>query len=110
MKYKVFFHFGDDLTIKTRASRGYVSLDDSGLRVDGPSGRTIPACDIQHAELFRLHGLGRVVQVEFRGGRLFVSVIRFMIGQFASINFLKTGSLYKQIAAIAESNRNVGGG
>jgi hypothetical protein len=101
MKYKVFFYFGDELTIKTKVSRGYAWLDDSGLHIEGPGGIDIPSGDLQHAELFRLHGLGRVIQIEYRHGRLFLSVIRFMIGQFATINFLKTGAFQKQLAALA---------
>ncbi len=53
-------------------------------------------------ELFRLHGLGRVVRLDYRGGRVFLGVVRLMIGQFAFINFVKTGALHKELGAIAK--------
>jgi hypothetical protein len=48
------------------------------LKVKG--GFTIPSGDIQEAELFRLHGLGCVMRVDYRGGRVFLSVVRLMVG------------------------------
>jgi len=55
-------------------------------------------------ELFRFHGLGRVIRVEHRLGRLYLSVVRVMIGQFAIINFFKTGALHKALSVIAKRN------
>jgi hypothetical protein len=81
--------------------KGYARLDDSGLRIEGPGGFDIPLGELQEAELFRLHGLGRVIRIEHRQGRLFLAVTRLMIGQFAIIDFFKTGALHKDLAAIA---------
>ena len=105
-KYKVFFHRGDELTIKTRARKGHAWLDEDALRIEGSEEFAIPLTDIYHAEIFRLHGLGRVIQIEHRGGRLFLSVVRFMIGQFAMIDFLTTGALQRQLGLIAQTNRS----
>jgi hypothetical protein len=101
MKYKVFFHRGNELTLKTRVMRGYARLDDSGLHIEGPDGFVVPLGELQEAELFRLHGLGRVIRLEHRQGRLYLAVTRLMIGQFALINFFKTGALHRELAAIA---------
>jgi hypothetical protein len=98
-EYKVFFHVGDELGIKTRVEKGTASLNETTLSVDGPGGLSLPMSSIQHVNLFRLHGLGRVIQIDHAGGRLFVSVVRFMIGQFASINFFKTGDLNERLIA-----------
>lgn len=111
MKYKVFFHQGDELGLKTKVARGEAWLDDAGLHVSGPREILIPNVDLLSAEMFRLHGLGRVIRVEHRQGRLFLSVVRFMIGQFASINFFRTGKLHKDLvsatgAAQAPSGRS----
>jgi hypothetical protein len=92
MKYKIFFR--DELTIKTRVMKGHARLDDSGLHIEGPGGLDIPLRDLRQTELFRLHGFGRVIRIEHRQGRLFLAVIRLMIGQFAYINFFKTGALH----------------
>jgi hypothetical protein len=102
MKYRVFFHCGNELSVKTRVGKGSAWLDDAGLHVEGQNGFVIPLGDILDAELLRLHGLGRVIRIEYRGGRLFLSVVRLMIGQFAFINFFRTGALHKQIAAVAK--------
>lgn len=103
--YKVFFHHGDELTARTRALKGSASIDESGLHIAGPSGvTTIPNVDMLKADLFRLHGVGRVIQLDYKGGRVFMSVIRFMVGQFALINFFRTGELQRRLAAIVKPN------
>ncbi len=103
-KYKIFFHHGEELGIKTRVAKGEAWIDDAGLNIKGPLGDTIIASsDVLEVELFRLHGLGRVIRVEHRGGRLFLSVVRFMIGQFALINFVQTGVLQGALADLAKS-------
>jgi hypothetical protein len=100
MKYKVFYYSGNELTLKTTVLKGYAKLDDSGLHVEGLKDFVIPINELQTAKLFRLHGLGRVIQIDHISGRLFISVVRLMIGQFALINFFKTGRLYKQLSTL----------
>ena len=104
MRYKVFFHQGDELSLKTRVSRGEAWIDESGLHVKGASEVVIPSGNLRSAELFRLHGLGRVIRVEHNQGRLFLSVVRLMIGQFAIINFFKSGTLHEELTKIANTN------
>ena len=104
MKYKVFFHQGDELSLKTRVDRGEAWLDDADLHVKGCAEFTIPRNQLLAVELFRLHGLGRVIRIEHTHGRLFLSAVRLMIGQFAFINFFKTGTLYKALLAITTQN------
>ena len=104
MKYKVFFHRGAELGFKTRVQKGQAWLDSSGLHIEGPDGFTIPNDDILEAEMFRLYGLGRVIRLDYRGGRVFLSVVRLMIGQFAFINYFKTGTLHMQLAAIIKAS------
>jgi len=101
--YKVFFHVGEELGLKTRVEKGNAALDESSLRVDGPTGLVVPLKDITAVKLFRLHGLGRVVQIDHRHGRLYLTVVRFMIGQFATINFAKTGKLHALLAATTDN-------
>src|SRR5258705_13301433 len=100
IRYKVFFHRGTELGLKTKVEKGQARLDDAGLHIDSLNGFTIPSSDLLEAELFRFHGLGRVIRLEYRGGRVFLAVVRLMIGQFAFINFFKTGALQKQLAAV----------
>jgi hypothetical protein len=104
-RYKVFFHFGQDLGLKTHASKGKAWIDASGLNIQGSTGSTaIPIADIREVEMFRLYGASRVIRVDYQGGRVFFAVVRFMIGQFASVNFFKTGKLHKMLADLASSN------
>ncbi len=95
--YKVFYHAGEELGIKTRVHKGHAYFDESGLHVRGPESIDLSFGDIHEVTLFRLHGLGRVVKIDHASGRLFVSVVRLMIGQFAFINFFKTGEVYERL-------------
>jgi hypothetical protein len=106
VRYSVFFHQGDELGLKTRVDKGRAWIDEAGLHISGPAEILIPRNDLLSAELFRLYGLGRVIRVEHRQGRLYVSAIRFMIGQFGVINFFKTGKLLKEIVAISGNPSN----
>ena len=99
MTYKVFFHAGEEFGLKTRVEKGMATLDESVLHLEGPNGISIPLPKISSVKLFRLHGLGRVIQIDHSSGRVFVSCVRFMIGQFASINFFKTGDLNNRLVA-----------
>ena len=104
-KYRVFFYQGDELGIKTRVSKGEAWIDDVGLHINGPSGTkvTLPKADVQKVEMFRLYGLARVIRIDHRGVRLFLAVVRFMIGQFASVNFFRTGRLQKALSDLLPS-------
>jgi len=96
--YKVFFHNGPDIGVKTHVLRGTASIDASGLHIRGPEGNSfIPSADIKDVGLFRLHGTARVIRIDHQGGRLYLAVVRFMIGQFASVNFFKTGQLLREL-------------
>ena len=98
-RYKIFFYAGHELNLKARASKGEAWIEDLGLNIKELGGSTtlIPRTAIQEVDMFRLHGLGRVIQVDHREGRLFLAVIRLMVGQFALINFFRTGKLYKAL-------------
>jgi hypothetical protein len=79
-------------------------IDQSGLHVKGASEVVIPSNNLRSAELFRLHGLGRVSASSITMDELLLAVVRLMIRQFAFINFFKTGQLQKELAAIASLN------
>jgi hypothetical protein len=102
-KYKVFFHFGEELTVKTKVAKGQVWIDEKGLHLTSNT-ETFTISEISTVELFRLHGTMRVIRVDFSKGRLFLSVVRFMIGQFAFVNFLKTGNLKDRIAELIQQH------
>jgi hypothetical protein len=102
-KYKVAFHCGSELTLKTKVEKGEAWVDGDGLHIESPAAQlVIPIADLVSSDLFRLHGLGRVIRLETRTGRIFLTVVRLMIGQFAFINFLKTGSLHKRLSHLGK--------
>lgn len=100
--YKVFFHSGEELGLKTRVEKGKATLDESALHLEGLNGFSLPLSEIRAVELFRLHGTMRVLKIDHSRGRLYLAVTRFMIGQFASVNFFKTGELYNRLVATTQ--------
>ena len=101
--YRVFYHRGQEIGLKTHVLKGTAWIDSSGLHIKGPDGTSfVPTADIKEVELFRLHGSMRVIRVDYREGRLFLSAIRVMIGQFALVNFFKTGALHKTLTGLAK--------
>ncbi len=97
-EYKVFFHQGPDLGLKTHILRGTAWIDGSALKIKQKQALPdISITDLQTVKLFRLHGMARVIRIDHLHGTCFLAVVRFMIGQFASVNFFKTGELYKQL-------------
>lgn len=104
-KYKVFFHDGQEIGLKTSVLKGKAWIDEFGLKIEGRAGiRVIPATNIKEVEMFRLHGMARVIRVDHTEGRLFLAVVRFMIGQFASVNFFKTGELHTSLKSLTIPN------
>jgi hypothetical protein len=102
-RYRIFFHHGDELGLKTRVSKGKAWIDNTGLTIKGKNGTTsIPRANFQKVEMFRLHGLGRVIRVDHSGGRLFMAVVRLMIGQFVLINFFQTGKLQRTLSSLLD--------
>jgi hypothetical protein len=103
-KYKIMFHAGSDLNLKTRGFKGEAWIDQSGLNIQGPMGEIfVKRQDIQRTELLRVHGLGRVIRIEKRSGNLLVSVDRLKAGPFALINFLRTGRLHRELIGLVSN-------
>ncbi len=102
--YRVFFHSGEELGLKTRVEKGKATLGESALHLANPNGFSLPLSEIRSLEMFRLHGTMRVIKIDHLRGRLYVAVTRFMIGQFASVNFSKTGELYNRLSATTHTH------
>jgi len=93
-RYKVMFHEGPDVGIKTKMSTGWLTIADGEIKISGPEPLSRSLASVRSVGLFRLHGLGRMVRITHDNGTLFVTVVRFCIaGQFASVDFFKTGKL-----------------
>jgi len=101
MTYKIIYHCGDEITLKTKIKNGRLRLSDTQIDIKGPDRVIIPYGQINGAELFRLHGLGRMLRITHAEGILFVSVVRFsLFNVFAMINFSKTGRLHSELSAL----------
>jgi hypothetical protein len=91
-RYKIMFHVGSELNLRTRGFQGEAWIDQTGLNIQGPMGEVfVKRQDIQKTELCRLHGLGRVIRIENRTGTVCLSVG----------NFLGTGKLHRQLSSLA---------
>ena len=101
MSYHIFFHHGAELGLQTQVQKGRLDLNDHSL-VFRSSGdiTSISINTIRSVGMFRLHGLSRVIRLDHDAGSTFLAVTRLMIGQFAFVNFFKTGALFRQIQAM----------
>lgn len=99
MRYKIVYHVGPELTVKTKVASGTLTFQDDALRISGPSEPAIPFAEIRHAEMFRLHGLGRMIKMVCDERTIFLTAVRFNLGgYFVLINAFRTGQVYEQIA------------
>jgi hypothetical protein len=97
-KYRVLYHVGDSVSVRTKALEGRLALTQDVLKITGPSPVELPVRELRSAELFRLHGLGRCIRISHDSGTLYVSVIRFLLfGYFGVINFFGTGDLARRL-------------
>jgi hypothetical protein len=96
--YKIIHHVGPELNIKTRVSSGILVLQDDAICISGSSPLNIPFSDVTDVEMFRLHGLGRMLKLICKERTVFLTVVRINIfGYFIIINFFKAGELYESI-------------
>jgi hypothetical protein len=104
VRYKVFFHQGQELGLKTRVQKGHAWVEDDGLHLAAADGSVllVPKASLLSSELFRLHRTCTVIRVDYEGGRLFLSVIRFLIGgQLMLVNYYRTVELHRILASMA---------
>lgn len=97
-RYKIVFHIGSSIGLKTHADKGTIDLDQHQLVVSGKfSQASIALSAISSANLIKLGGIGTMIKVESEDETVFLSVIRFMIGQFAMTNYFATRRLHKAL-------------
>lgn len=107
MSYRIFHHHGPELGLETQVAKGVLDIEENDISIkSGGNSYHIPFHDIDDVQLVRLHKIGRVIRLKHSGGTHFVSVIRFMIGQFALINFFATGRVFDQIQSAVNGNNN----
>lgn len=100
MNYKIIYYQGDSIDSSTEVKSGSCILTDTELQIVGDESISVEFASLIGIDLVRLHGLGRVIRMRHEDGIIFLSVIRFklfrlpLIGQFATINFFRTGQLF----------------
>jgi hypothetical protein len=101
MSYKIIYHCGNEINLKTRTKSGRLNLESDSLIISGKESISIPVECIVEVEMFRLQGLGRMLKVVHSEGTIFLTVVRFcLFDLFAMVNFLKTGKLHRELETI----------
>jgi hypothetical protein len=107
MSYKVLYHQGEEVGVKTRGKVGHLTFESGRLLIRGEPQVSIPIEALHSVELLRMHGTGRMLKITSAGETLFVSVIRFsLFGLFAVVNYFATGRLQKELEAAIREQRS----
>jgi len=107
MSYRIFYYHGPELRLATKVEKGILDFDDRAITIkSGGNSFHVAFHDVEHVELIRLHKIGRVIRIKHSSGTHFVSIIRFMVGQFALINFLATGRVFNRIQSAVNSKHS----
>jgi hypothetical protein len=98
MRYKVIYYVGTELTIKTKVSSGSLTFQDEMVSISDSEPLTIPYSEMVSVEMFRLHGLGRMIKLVCKERTIFLTVVRInLFGYFVFINFFRAGELYESL-------------
>jgi hypothetical protein len=98
MRYKVIYHVGTELALKTRVSSGSLTFQDEAASISGSVPLTVPFSEMVGVEMFRLHGLGRMIKLVCKERTIFLTVVRInLCGCFVIINFFRAGELYESL-------------
>lgn len=107
MSHRIFYHHGPEIGLATKVAKGVLDIDNKAIAIkSGGKSYHIAFHDVEDVELIRLHKIGRVIRLRHTNGTHFVSVVRFMVGQFALINFLATGRVFKRIQSAVNSKHH----
>jgi hypothetical protein len=100
MRYKVIYHVGTDLDLKTKADSGILTLHGESLTIQGGPPVEMSCASLLNVEQLRMAGLGRILKLVSVDQTVFVTVVRFsLFGYFALVNYFRTGELYSRLKA-----------
>lgn len=98
MSYKVIYHIGNDLNLKTKVNSGTLTFDSEHVHISGSNPLVIAYLSFRNVEMLRLHGLGRIIKLTCSDITVFTSVVRLnLFGYFVIINYFKSGTLCEQL-------------
>jgi hypothetical protein len=97
--YKVIYHIGESINLKTKVLSGHIYVEKDNVVLYSKKEKTSSKLDnISAVSLFMLNGFGSMLKLEQNGRTLWISVVRFCIGeQFALVNAVGTRKLMKEI-------------
>jgi hypothetical protein len=97
-RYKVIYHVGPEFTIKTKVNSGILTVQEEGVSISGPSDVTVPFSSVTNLEMFRLHGLARIIKMVCKDRTIFLTVVRLnLFGYFVIVNVFRAGELYEAL-------------
>jgi hypothetical protein len=100
MKYRIIYHIGKEIDVKTKVESGTLTWQEQSLFISGASSFEVPFSSFISVDMFRMHGLGRMIKLVCSDRTIFLTVVRFNIaGYFAVINFFKAGELHEKLKA-----------
>ena len=101
-KFRVIYHSGDEIDIRTKVSSGFVVFDNDEIKLISKTGSNIANFTVAfRVSLFMMNGLGSMLKIELDNATVFLSVVRFCIaGQFAVVNAIGTRKLKTLLESI----------
>lgn len=101
MKYKIFYHFGDELSIKTKVKTGSLLISENNIFLTENNSNIKELDNIVDVELTTIPGSGHCIKICCQDYNLFVSVIRFSLFEsFVLVNYRKTMEVYKKLKSV----------
>ena len=65
MNYKIIYHIGEEITLKTKVDSGKLLIESDSISILGKSNLNIPFSNISKIDMFWMHGLGRMLKLNF---------------------------------------------
>jgi hypothetical protein len=98
-RYKIGYHEGDDLNLKTVMRAGILTIENSGIRIHGDTDLQIPFSAVEGLKIGPYTGIRRLFRLTFEGRKVSFAVVRFMIGgQFLQGDYFKARRLESKLA------------
>lgn len=98
MKFKVIYHVGKKIQNDTKLMSGKLSINQEKINISGAAPLEVELSTCKTIELFRLHGIGNMIEISCPEKRIFVTIPRLYIaGLFIKIHTIKTAKLYKKL-------------
>lgn len=96
--YKIIYHLGVELNLKIKALPGKLTIKNNAVCIVGKTEFEIPLSSIQKADIYHMHGLGRVIKLIYKEGTIFFTPVRVnLFGYFVIVNTAKCSRLFNFI-------------